>query len=634
MFILFADQSLSLLEKNFAQQIRDLFAQIFEDIGEVKFADTEAQLEAIAGELREHEDLLIVPIGTNSENIALESYACLLLTLNATYTSNHAHKNSIATIDLNPYFQTKAARQAASGWSVADIEPSGWTPTVEPPHISENSIRIRWPIWSHPTIRDLRRSNDGVEKSHSIDPSQIALDTQSEGSRELNGVIFATTLSEEISSSSIESLIGDFVSVFRHNPDAVLRVHIHPKHDSGYLESTVSTLKTTIGTHGGFTCRIVAIDATNSHAVPERLFAPASFYIPAEEGADYYEASGYFSAQIPIIVSSKSASLFDLSENYELTFSNTKSRETVFKNAFHIARTSPNGYSLLQRNAMDNSRSNFSYADKSEKIRRFFQKKEIFEKFPHADARRGREAELAKIIGIHDYVLSGWINPHVKTLARNFPISKSDIIVDVGTGGGGFSRFCSMHAGEVVFCDLDENALEMARANIAQVATCPTRGLLTTAEALDIEDEYADKVVCTEVLEHVDNPQKAMSELVRVGKPGSKYLISVPDAIAEYVQKDLAHPSYFEKPNHIRIFERSEFINLVEQSGLKIISHTTFGFFQFFTWAIFWLDDPILTTKWAELWKQMLETEDGKKTKESLDRAVGKSQYIIAEKTI
>lgn len=54
-----------------------------------------------------------------------------------------------------------------------------------------------------------------------------------------------------------------------------------------------------------------------------------------------------------------------------------------------------------------------------------------------------------------------------------------------------------------------------------------------------------------------------MAELVRVGQPGAQYLLTVPDPVAETVQKNLAPDSYFQKPNHIRIFQRDEFEQLV-----------------------------------------------------------------------
>lgn len=81
-----------------------------------------------------------------------------------------------------------------------------------------------------------------------------------------------------------------------------------------------------------------------------------------------------------------------------------------------------------------------------------------------------------------------------------------------------------------------------------------------------------------EVIEHVDYPLETLKELERIGQPGALYLLSVPDALGEHVQKPIAPDNYYTKPNHIHIFERARFAEQVEQAGLTIIEHDTYGF--------------------------------------------------------
>ena len=51
--------------------------------------------------------------------------------------------------------------------------------------------------------------------------------------------------------------------------------------------------------------------------------------------------------------------------------------------------------------------------------------------------------------------------------------------------------------------------------------------------------------------------------------PHLKYLITVPDPEIEKLQKKgLAPDAYFSKPNHIRIWERDAFAQLVTDAGL------------------------------------------------------------------
>ena len=52
--------------------------------------------------------------------------------------------------------------------------------------------------------------------------------------------------------------------------------------------------------------------------------------------------------------------------------------------------------------------------------------------------------------------------------------------------------------------------------------------LHTDIEDIPFEDNTWDAVICLEVLEHVDNPFKAISELYRVLKPGGMLLLTTP----------------------------------------------------------------------------------------------------------
>ena len=60
--------------------------------------------------------------------------------------------------------------------------------------------------------------------------------------------------------------------------------------------------------------------------------------------------------------------------------------------------------------------------------------------------------------------------------------------------------------------------------------------------------ESIDKIICTEVIEHVDDPMVALRELMRVGKPGALYLLSVPGQRSEELIKSVAPAYWFESP--------------------------------------------------------------------------------------
>jgi SAM-dependent methyltransferase len=144
-----------------------------------------------------------------------------------------------------------------------------------------------------------------------------------------------------------------------------------------------------------------------------------------------------------------------------------------------------------------------------------------------------------------------------------------------------------------------------------------------------------------EVLEHVADPVKLMAELVRIGKPRARYLITVPDPSQEHLQKHVARPAYFQEPYHLRIFERADFAALVTQAGLRIERRQYYGAFWSVWYLLFWqanAEDPVtasshpLLQSWTRTWAALLESEGGLRAKQVLDRLLPKSQAIVAVK--
>lgn len=240
---------------------------------------------------------------------------------------------------------------------------------------------------------------------------------------------------------------------------------------------------------------------------------------------------------------------------------------------------------------------------------------------------------------LHDAYLSGWLRHETGELLEGFPIIASDVVLDVGCGDGAFSRFCAQQGADVTFADISEDKIAHVTRMLQDTPARAVRPLLTDANPLPLPDAYADKVIAMEVLEHVDEPPRFLQELLRVGKPGALYLITVPDAVSEGVQKHLAPPAHFEKPNHINVFSREEFERLVVEAGLVIERKAYYGFYWSVWWSLFWTCDqdlsppwhPLLQS-WSDTWAKMLAMPDGPRIKKALDEAMPKSQAIIARK--
>ncbi len=88
---------------------------------------------------------------------------------------------------------------------------------------------------------------------------------------------------------------------------------------------------------------------------------------------------------------------------------------------------------------------------------------------------------------------------------------------------------------------------------------------------LPYKDSSFDLVVSTEVLEHLEDPEKALSEIKRVA---SKYvLLSVPNepifTIANFLRGKYLK-SFGNHPEHINHWSKREFRNFVRKSGLRV----------------------------------------------------------------
>jgi 2-polyprenyl-3-methyl-5-hydroxy-6-metoxy-1,4-benzoquinol methylase len=240
-----------------------------------------------------------------------------------------------------------------------------------------------------------------------------------------------------------------------------------------------------------------------------------------------------------------------------------------------------------------------------------------------------------------DASLSGWFKHETAELIEGFKISSEDVVLDVGCGDSPFLNFCAMQGANVIFADIDAQKIKAMVKILEDSAARSITPLVSDACFLSLKNAAASKIIAMEVMEHVDDTNLFLKELVRVGKPGAQYLISVPDPMAETVQKKLAPSVYFEKPNHVRIIGREEFEQMVVDAGLVVEERKSYGFYWSIWWIFFWackqdLSPPWhpLLESWTQTWSQLIATQDGPRVKRVLDNFMPKSQAIIARKPL
>jgi SAM-dependent methyltransferase len=237
-----------------------------------------------------------------------------------------------------------------------------------------------------------------------------------------------------------------------------------------------------------------------------------------------------------------------------------------------------------------------------------------------------------------DNQLAGWFNEKDGELYKGFALGPQDVVADIGCGKGTHARFCADRGAHVILLDANEASLNMARSRWAEDDP-KIESYLHSTIPFPIAEGRCTRIVCNEVLEHVEDPLAFLTELKRIGAPGARYLLCVPAPFSERVMKDIAHPSYFAPPNHIRIIEPEQFRQMVTDAGLIVESQSSYGGYWAIWWWLWWCDkQPSIAPRHPALdhlalaWNHLLDSTNGLLIKQALDRHLPKSLVIVARK--
>jgi len=106
------------------------------------------------------------------------------------------------------------------------------------------------------------------------------------------------------------------------------------------------------------------------------------------------------------------------------------------------------------------------------------------------------------------------------------------------------------------------------------------------AQRLPFPDGSFERVLCSEVLEHVAEPARAAAELARVLKPAGLLALSVPTAVSEWLFR-YSSDDYFNSPGgHVRIFTVRRLRRLLAEQGLEVVDlHFEHAFHSLYWWV-------------------------------------------------
>ena len=133
---------------------------------------------------------------------------------------------------------------------------------------------------------------------------------------------------------------------------------------------------------------------------------------------------------------------------------------------------------------------------------------------------------------------------------------------------------------------------------------------LTVGNALSLPfpDASFDKVICSEVLEHIPDYEQAVAEIDRILKPGGTLAVSVPRYWPEWVCWALSDDYHNEPGGHVRIFRESQLKGSVERRGLSFFHrHFAHGLHSPYWWLKCAVGVKREDVKIVNLYKRFLE---------------------------
>ena len=225
-------------------------------------------------------------------------------------------------------------------------------------------------------------------------------------------------------------------------------------------------------------------------------------------------------------------------------------------------------------------------------------------------------------------------------------LQRGERLLDLGAGGGRHA-FQAMKLGAVT------TALDYSAADLKDVLAT-AGGMLhldeitydqfagaVNANALDLPfpDESFDRIIISEVLEHIWDCERVVSEIVRVLRPGGRLAATVPTYWPERVNWALNWKYHDVPGGHVRIFKQREFESMLERAGLYLRgSHHAHAYHSPYWWLknVYGLEntEAAPVRKYHDFLVYCIEHHDGAlaKFERFLNPMLGKSLVVYGEK--
>lgn len=159
------------------------------------------------------------------------------------------------------------------------------------------------------------------------------------------------------------------------------------------------------------------------------------------------------------------------------------------------------------------------------------------------------------------------------------------------------------------------------------------------ALALPFADHSFDKIICSEVLEHIPDYQAVLREIERILKPGGVFCASVPRAWPEKICWSLSDAYHAMEGGHLRIFKARQLRKQIQSLGFGFYHrHWAHALHSPYWWlkCMFWRsqdDNPLIAAYHRFLvWDLMDRPLFTRALEGALNPIMGKSVVMYFEK--
>jgi SAM-dependent methyltransferase len=154
-------------------------------------------------------------------------------------------------------------------------------------------------------------------------------------------------------------------------------------------------------------------------------------------------------------------------------------------------------------------------------------------------------------------------------------LREGDTFLDMGSGTGRHVLAACLRSCRVVGLDSDFDSLALAGRymNLIDswgVVKASATLMMGWCDRLPFADGSFDRVVCTEVLEHIPDDRATIREMVRVLRPGGTVAVGVPDQLSESMFWRVSWQYRNAPGGHVRIYSRWEIISKLKDAGLLV----------------------------------------------------------------